>query len=83
MNIQLPQKQRNWLEAEVAAGHFATIDEALAAAVADFMAGQDAELSWAKPLVDEVRAGVARGEFVELAEFRSEIQETIAKLAAS
>ena len=39
MNIQLPQKQRNWLEAKVAAGRFATIDKALAAAVADFMAG--------------------------------------------
>jgi predicted transcriptional regulator len=37
MNINLPQEQQKWLEAEVAAGRFASVDEALAAAVADFM----------------------------------------------
>lgn len=83
MNIVLPQEQQKWLEAEVAAGRFTSIDQALAAAVADFMAGEDSDLSWAKPLVDEARAGIARGEYVELDEFRAEIRETIAKLAPS
>jgi antitoxin ParD1/3/4 len=83
MNIVLPQEQQKWLEAEVAAGRFASIDQALAAAVADFMAEEDGDLSWAKPHVDEARAGIARGEYVELDEFRAEIRETIAKLAAS
>jgi Arc/MetJ-type ribon-helix-helix transcriptional regulator len=83
MNIVLPREQKKWREAEVAAGRFAFIDQALAAAVADFMADDDGDLSWAKPLVDEARAGIARGEYVELDEFRAEIRETIAKLTAS
>jgi predicted transcriptional regulator len=37
MNVTLPQDQQKWLEAEVAAGRFASVDEAVAAAVADFM----------------------------------------------
>ncbi len=37
MNVTLPKDQQKWLEAEVAAGRFASIDEAVAAAVADFM----------------------------------------------
>jgi antitoxin ParD1/3/4 len=83
MNIVLPQEQQKWLEAEVAAGRFASIDQALAGSVADFMADDDGDLSWAKPLVDEARAGIARGEHIELDEFRAEIRETIAKLAVT
>ncbi len=83
MNIVLPKEQQRWLEAEVASGRFASIDQALAAAVAEFMAEEDDDLSWAKPLVDEARAGIARGEYIELDKFQAEIQETIAKLAAS
>ncbi len=83
MNITLPQQQQKWLEAEVAAGRYASVDEALAAAVADLMASADDDFSWAKPFVDEARAGIARGEEIGLDEFRKEIRETIAKLAAS
>jgi hypothetical protein len=38
MNVKLPPEQQKWLEAEVAAGSFSSIDEALAVAVADLMA---------------------------------------------
>jgi antitoxin ParD1/3/4 len=83
MNIILPTEQQKWLEAEVAAGRFASIDEALAAAVADLMAAEEDDLAWAKPYVDEARAAIARGEHISLDEFRAEIHRTIAKLAAS
>jgi len=83
MNIILPTEQQKWLEAEVAAGRFRSIDEALTAAVADLMAAEDDDLAWAKPYVDEATAAIARGEHVSLDEFRAEIRETIAKLAAS
>jgi hypothetical protein len=33
MNITLPPNQRKWLEAEIAAGRFASLDEGLAVAV--------------------------------------------------
>jgi antitoxin ParD1/3/4 len=64
MNVSLPREQLEWLEAEVAAGHFSSIDEALAVAVADLRSIVDDDLAWAKPYVDEARAEVARGETI-------------------
>ena len=64
MNISLPADQRAWLEAEVAAGHFNSVDEALAAAVASLMDLEGDDLAWAKPQVDEARASVAKGHVV-------------------
>jgi len=69
INISLPREQHEWLEAEVAAGHFASIDEALAAAVAELQSLFEDDLAWAKPYVDEARAEVARGELIPGDEF--------------
>jgi Arc/MetJ-type ribon-helix-helix transcriptional regulator len=41
MNVSLPKEQLEWLEAQAAAGHFASIDEALAIAVADLALSED------------------------------------------
>ncbi len=41
----------------------------------------DSDPSWAKPLVEEARATIARGEFIGLDGFRAGIRETIEKLA--
>ncbi len=62
MNIKLPPEQEKWLEAEVAAGSFSSIDEALAVAVADLMAIHRDDFAWARPSVDQARASVARGD---------------------
>lgn len=69
MNVTLPLEQQKWLEAEVAAGRFRSIDEAVATAVADLMAIHDDDLSWAKPYVDEARASVARGDVISGEEY--------------
>jgi antitoxin ParD1/3/4 len=69
MNISLPKDQLEWLEAEVAAGHFESIDEAISVAVADLRMLRDDDLAWAKPYVDEARAQVARGETIPGDEF--------------
>ncbi len=69
MKITLPTEQQKWLEAQVAAGSFASIDEALAVAVADLMAIQNDDLAWAKPYVDQARASVARGDLLSGEEF--------------
>ena len=50
MKITLATEQPKWLEAQVAAGSFASIEDALAVAVADLMAVQNDDLAWAKPL---------------------------------
>jgi len=67
MNIKLPPEQEKWLEAEVAAGSFSSIDEAVA--VADLMAIHHDGFAWAKPFVDQARASVARGDILSGEEY--------------
>ncbi len=83
MKVTLPEDLQKWLEAEVAAGRFASVDEALAAAVSGLMAGGDEHLTWTKSCVDEALAGIGRGDNVTLEEFCGEIEDMMAKLASS
>jgi antitoxin ParD1/3/4 len=69
MNVSLPKEQLEWLEAEVAAGHFSSVDEALAVAVAELKSLHENDLAWAKPYVDEARDQIARGETLSGDEF--------------
>jgi antitoxin ParD1/3/4 len=69
MNVSLPKEQEEWLEAEVAAGHFSSIDEALRIAVAELKALQEDDLARAKPYVDEAGAEIARGGMISGDEF--------------
>jgi Arc/MetJ-type ribon-helix-helix transcriptional regulator len=69
MNVTLPPEQRKWLEAQVAAGRFASIDEALTVAVADLMAIESDDLAWAKPYVDQAFESAARGDVISGEEF--------------
>jgi antitoxin ParD1/3/4 len=79
MNVTLPPEQQKWLEAQVAAGQFGSIDEALAVAVADLIAIQNDDLAWAKPDVDRARESVARGDVLSGDEYRAKLK---AKLSA-
>ncbi|MEJ0078554.1 MAG: hypothetical protein WDO17_24560 [Alphaproteobacteria bacterium] len=81
MTITLTPKQQAWLEAEVAAGHFDSVEEAVQIAVAELMRPVDTtDLSWAKPYIDEARASLARGEFVTLDEFNAHVDEKLKTL---
>lgn len=81
MNVSLPREQLEWLEAEVAAGHFASIDEALAVAVAELKAlHEDDDLAWAKPYVEEARNQAARGETLSGDEFFKWLDDRIETL---
>ena len=80
MNIRLPPTQQAWLEAQVAAGKFSSVDDAVAVAVADLMAINDDDLAWAKPYVDEGRAAAARGDVVSLDDAVADIDAHIAAL---
>jgi Arc/MetJ-type ribon-helix-helix transcriptional regulator len=63
MTITLTSEQQKWLEAEVAAGRFASVEDAVRLAVAELMTPIDtSDLSWAKPYIDEAYASLARGE---------------------
>ena len=71
MTITLTPEQQQWLAAQVAAGHFPSIEAAVRAAVADFKAINTDDLSWAKPYIDRALGSVARGEIVTLEEHRA------------
>jgi antitoxin ParD1/3/4 len=77
MNIKLPPAQQQWIEAQVAAGHFESVDEALAVAVADLMAVHGDDLDWAKPYVDRARASVARGDVMSGDEYLRRMSERL------
>jgi hypothetical protein len=80
MNVKRPPQQLEWLEAQVAAGQFASIDAALMVAVADLMAIQADDLTWAKPYVDRARESIARGDVISGEEFFRHLDQTIENL---
>ena len=77
MNVTLPPDQLKWLESQVAAGQFGSIDEALAVAVADLIAIDSDDLAWAKPYVDQARASVARGYVVSGDEYLNDLKARV------
>jgi Arc/MetJ-type ribon-helix-helix transcriptional regulator len=62
MNIPLPQSQVEWLNAQVAAGRFASLEEAVASAIAGLQAQDAVDDDWVKPLVQEALEALDRGE---------------------
>ena len=80
MTITLPREQQEWLEAQVAAGHYDSVEQAVASIVAEHMQLDIDDLSWAKPLVDEARESLARGEGMTLDEYRARMTESFGKL---
>jgi len=81
MTITLTPKQQKWLEAEVAAGRFASVEEAVQLAVAELMRPiETTDLSWAKSYIDEARASLARGEGVTLEEFNAHVDAKLKDL---
>ena len=83
MNITLPSNQRKWLEAEVAAGRFAWLEEALAVAVSGLMDLEADDLAWAKPHADQVRASFAEGDISAGEAYLQRLDDKIAKLQSS
>lgn len=72
MTITLTPKQQQWLEAEVAAGRFASVQEAVEVAIVGLMHPPE-DLSWAKPYLDVARGQIERGEVVALEDFNAHV----------
>lgn len=82
MTITLKPEQETWLEARVASGEFASIEEAARQLIDERIADREFandDLSWAKPLVDEGLAALDRGKFISLEEHKA---RNAARLAA-
>jgi len=75
MSITLTPEQEAWLNAHVASGDFASVEEAARQLIDERIAERATEegddLAWAKPFVEAARAAVARGEFVSLEDHKA------------
>ena len=83
MTITLTPEQEAWIKAHIATGDFASVEEAarqlIDERIAEF-AVEDDDMAWAKPLVDEARAAVARGDVITLEERRARNATRLAAL---
>ena len=73
MTISLTPEQQVWIEKQVRRGEFASIDDAARQLIDERIAEraiEEDDLAWAKPLVDEARASVTRGEVISREEHR-------------
>jgi antitoxin ParD1/3/4 len=81
MTITLTPADHAWLARQVGAGRFPSLEAALSAAIAELKARESVpDLGWAKPLVDDSRAAIARGEGVPLDEAFRHWDATLARL---
>lgn len=80
MTITLRPAQQEWLEEQVAAGKFPSVDDAVAIAVAELMEAADDDLGWARPDVEEARDAAARGEVVSLEDALADIDAHLTTL---
>lgn len=75
MAITLTPRQEAWIRAHIASGEFGSVEEAARRLIDDRIADIEAEagddMAWAKPLVDEARASIARGDLLTLEEHRA------------
>lgn len=80
MQIELDEEQRQWLEARISAGEYASLDEAVAAAVRLLMLDDqsDEELASAQPLIDEGLAQVEQGSSLSEYEVMARVEAAIA-----
>ena len=81
MTITLTPAQQAHLEAAVASGQFASIEEAVRFAVERLILDAEfGDLSWVRPYLDEARAEVERGETISLDEFNAHVEKRLARL---
>ena len=83
MTIILTLEHQQWLEAEVAAGRLASVEEGVREALDGCLLMDGDDLSWAKPLVDEALRALDSGSAIAGDEFRREIDDTISRLRRS
>jgi Arc/MetJ-type ribon-helix-helix transcriptional regulator len=83
MAIVLTREQQRWIDEAVAAGRFASVEEALQYALGTVMLLEeslaDDDLAWAKPLVEAGRAALAEHGGVPAAKVFEETGATIAQ----
>ena len=87
MSITLTLEQEAWIKAHVAAGDFPSVEDAVRqllderiAELAALAGDAHDDMAWARPLVDQARADLQRGDVLTLDEHRA---RSAARLAAN
>ena len=80
MNIVLPPAQQKWLEAQVAKGEFASLEDALQQLIAERMAVETDDLAWARPYVDQARLAADQGEVLTLEQHEKRMEALLKTL---
>ena len=81
MQVTLTTDQRQWLEKQVAAGRYPTVDAAALAIIDERMSLETAGLDWARPLLDAARAGIGRGEYSRIKDVDARLEQRIHRLS--
>jgi antitoxin ParD1/3/4 len=82
MTITLTPEQLKWIEQQVAGGKFESVEDAVRLAVAELMTTETDDLVWAKPLVDEARASLARGKRVSADSLKADLDAHLKSIGA-
>ena len=83
MTITLTADQEASLSALVAAGNFASIEEAARALLDERLAQreiEDDDFAWAKPFIDEAEADIARGAVISREEHDASIKALLGSM---
>ena len=84
MTITLTTDQQAWIDAHIASGEFATVEDAahtlIDAAILDRAFTEHTDLTWVKPLVDEALDASQRGGVMSLEEHRSRNRARLAAM---
>jgi antitoxin ParD1/3/4 len=82
ITVTLTPEQEAWLQAHVTTGDFASVEEASRRLIAERIAEltpEDDDLEWVKPVLEQARADIARGDVISLEEHKA---RNAARLAA-
>jgi antitoxin ParD1/3/4 len=82
MTVTLTPEQLKWIQQQVAGGNFESVEDAVRLAVADLMAAGADDLAWARPLVDEAHASIARGEGLSADAVKAELDTYLRSIGA-
>ncbi len=80
MTITLPREQQEWLEAQIKAVHYDSIEDVVASIVAEHMQLDIDDMSWARELVEEGRASLEREGGLSLDEHRRRVARKLQEL---
>jgi antitoxin ParD1/3/4 len=75
MTINLTPQQQEWIDAHVARGDYASVEDAarqlIDERIAELAIEEDDDMAWAQPLVDEALADIERGDVISLEEYEA------------